>query len=80
VKVGRPTSPRPASNACGLVSAADVSALLKGFGGGGASASSSGASGTGRKLAATGMSPVLPAAGCLLLVLAGARRARRARR
>lgn len=71
VKVGHPTSARPASNACGLVSAADVSALLKGFGGGGSSASA--ASGRGVQLAGTGMSPLLPAVACVLLALAGTR-------
>ncbi|HET6817518.1 MAG TPA: PKD domain-containing protein, partial [Mycobacteriales bacterium] len=75
VKVGQPTSARPSSNACGLVSAADVSSLLKGFDSGGASAS--GAARGGVQLARTGMSPVLPAGGCALLVIAGATLARR---
>jgi hypothetical protein len=84
VKVGSPTTAKPASNACGLLSAQAISSLVKGFGGGGSgsapgSGSGSGSGSGGGSLAGTGMSPALPALGCVLLVLAGTRLARRRR-
>ena len=76
VKVGSPTTARPASNACGLLSAAELAHLTNTLPGGtGASAvegsgTSRAASGNGSALASTGSDDWLPLVGVGLLIAA----------